>query len=128
VVLNMSVFALVIMVQAPTQDMDISIMDISAFWPTIRPFVSTQIQNLLHVAAGGLAVHGAITASQEGSFVEMGTSIALWGITALYGWWTDVGQRQLVAAMAKMKPVAPMSASTAEAVKAAVEATKAPAA
>jgi hypothetical protein len=103
-------------------------VDVSTFWPTIRPFVSTQIQNALHVAAGALALHGAIQVSQEGSFVEIGTSIAMWGIVAIYGWWKDRGQRQLVAAMAKMPAVAPLSASTAEAVNAAIKATKAPAA
>lgn len=101
-------------------------MDIAAIWPSIKPFVSTQIQHLLQLAAGGLAVHGAINSSQEGSFVEMGTSIAMWAIVAAYGWWQDQGKRQLVAAMAKMKPVAPMNASTSEAVKAATEAVKVP--
>ena len=61
------------------------------------------------------------TGTQEAQFVGAGMVLAGLG----WEWWQARGQRQVIAILAKMKPVASPSATTAEAAKAGTEAAKA---
>lgn len=76
------------------------------------------------VARQGITALGAymgFTGSTETQFVGAGMVIASLG----WEWWQKRGQQQVIAILAKMKPVASPAASTADAAKAGAEAAKA---
>lgn len=79
------------------------------------------VRHLLTTAGGALVAHGYLQSSDAASFVGGGMVIA--GV--LWSWWHKEGEKKFIAALAKMKPVASPSASTADAFKAAHEAVKA---
>jgi hypothetical protein len=101
-------------------------MSIADLWPSLRPIVADQVGHLVATAGGALIGVGAIQSSDQVHFVQIGTGLIMWAIPQAWSWWNNIGRNRVLAAMAKMKPVAPASASTAEAVKAAVEATTEP--
>lgn len=78
---------------------------------------------LAGVARQSIAALGAymgFTGSQETQFIGAGMVFASLG----WEWWQARGERLVVAALAKMKPVALPSASTSEAAKAGMAAAK----
>lgn len=78
---------------------------------------------LASVARQALTAAGAylgFTGSQETQFVGAAMVLASLG----WSWWQKVGQRQVIAVLAKMKPVASQNATTAEAAKAGTDAAK----
>jgi len=97
-------------------------MDIPAIWVLAKPIVEGQIRTALAGLAGSLATVGAIQGSDKTAFVSIGTGIAMYAIPAVWSWWDKIGRARVLAAVAKMNPVAAKSATTGEAVKAAVDA------
>jgi hypothetical protein len=79
---------------------------------------------LAGIARQGIAALGAymgFTGTQETQFIGAGMVLASLG----WEWWQARGERQVIAILAKMKPVAPESATTAQAAKAGADAAKA---
>ncbi len=79
---------------------------------------------LAGVARQSIAALGAymgFTGTQETQFIGAGMVMASLG----WEWWQARGQRQVIAILAKMKPVASPGATTSEAAKAGSEAAKA---
>jgi hypothetical protein len=99
-------------------------MDMGTLWEMAKPIVAGQIRTAMAGVAGGLATAGAIQGDQKTAFVSMSTGIILYIIPAAWSWWEKVGKVQIIAMMAKSKPVVPPNASTGDAVKAATEAQK----
>lgn len=97
-------------------------MDMSTFWTLAKPIVAGQIRTALAGVAGSLATAGAIQGSDKTAFVSIGTGVALYLIPAAWSWIQKVGAAKVLAFMSKINPVAPKSATTGEAVKAATEA------
>src|SRR5260370_300754 len=89
-------------------------MDMEAF----KPILAGMARHLLTTLGGVLVTGGYMQSSDTSAFVGAGMVFA--GIA--WSWWQKEGQRKVVAFLAKSKPVAPPTATTAEAVKAATDA------
>jgi hypothetical protein len=88
-------------------------MDMSLFKPFLAGIAKQGIT--------ALGVYLGFTGSQEAQFVGAGMVLVGLGCE----WWEQRGQQQVVAILAKMKPVASPGATTAEAAKAGLDAAKA---
>lgn len=92
-------------------------MDMEAF----KPILAGMVRHMLTTAGGVLVADGYMSSSDMAGFVGGGMVLA--GVA--WSWWQKEGQKKVVAALAKMKPVASPGASTSDAVKAANAAVKA---
>ena len=97
-------------------------MDFSTLWMMLQPVLAGQLRHLLTVAAGVLIAKGALQSDQSGAFVQISVGVVTWVVSAGWSWWQKEGQAKLLAAVAKMNPVAPKLATTGEAVRAATDA------
>ena len=58
----------------------------------LETVIAGQARHVLTGVAGGLVAHGALTADQSNSFVQIGSGLALYGIGAGWSWWQKSGQ------------------------------------
>jgi hypothetical protein len=82
----------------------------------LKPFLS----GMARQAITAVGAYMGFTGSTETQFVGAGMVIASLG----WEWWQKRGQQQVIAILAKMKPVASEGASTADAAKAGMDAAK----
>jgi hypothetical protein len=87
----------------------------------LQPILAGVVRHGLTSLGGALVAGGYMDSSDTTAFVGGGMVVA--GV--LWSWWQKRGQAKVLAIIAKMHPVAPASASTNEAVKAATQAAKA---
>ena len=91
-------------------------------WTLIKPFIAGQVRHVVSVVAGALIASGAVASDDRTVFVNIGTGMVMWAIAAAWDWWQKEGQKQMLATLAKMKPVASENAPTNVAAKAAIKA------
>lgn len=85
-----------------------------------KEFIQPLLARIANSAFAALGGYLGFTGSDQTKFVGAGMVFASLG----WEWWQARGQQKMIAILAKMHPVAPLSASTAEAAKAGVQAAK----
>lgn len=88
---------------------------------TMKQIIAGMVRHGLTTLGGALVAGGYMDSSSTSAFVGGGMVLA--GVA--WSWWQKRGQAQAMAILAKMHPVAPRTASEADAVKAAVAAVNA---
>lgn len=63
----------------------------------VKAFIAGQVRHVLTGAAGALVAHAAIKGDQANAFVEVGSSLVLYAIGALWSWWQKNGQAAMKA-------------------------------
>ncbi len=84
----------------------------------LKPILAGMVRHGLTTLGGVLVTDGVLQQGEVTGFVGAGMIVA----GAAWSWYQKVGQAQLLALMAKMKPVAKPDATVGEAIKAAKEA------
>jgi hypothetical protein len=87
----------------------------------LKPILAGMVRHILTTAGGALVAGGYMQSSDQAAFIGGGMVVA--GL--IWSWWQKRGQAQVLAIVAKMHPVAPPSATTGQAAKAATDAAKA---
>src|ERR1700743_598089 len=87
----------------------------------LKPILARLVRHALTSLGGMLVASGYMQSSDTAAFIGGGMVIA--GMA--WSWWQKEGQAKVLAIVAKMHPVVPPNATTAQAVKAATDAAKA---
>ncbi len=87
---------------------------------TLKPILAGLVRHALTTLGGALVAGGYMQGSEVPALVGGGMVLA----GALWSWWQKEGQKRVVAALAKMHPVAAEGASETAAAKAGLEAAK----
>ncbi len=87
---------------------------------TLKPILAGLVRHALTTLGGALVAGGYMQASETPALIGGGMVLA----GALWSWWQKEGQKRVVAALAKMHPVAAEGASETAAAKAGLEAAK----
>jgi ABC-type nickel/cobalt efflux system permease component RcnA len=69
----------------------------------LETVIAGQARHILTGVAGGLVAHGALTADQSNSFVQIGAGLVLYGIGAGWSWWQKNGQALVKARLDKLR-------------------------
>jgi hypothetical protein len=69
----------------------------------LETVIAGQVRHVLTGVAGGLVAHGALTADQSNSFVQIGAGLALYGVGAGWSWWQKNGQALVKARLDKLR-------------------------
>jgi hypothetical protein len=75
-------------------------IDIPAIWAKAKPFVTSQIRHLMGALAASIGTFGLLKdPGSQAQFVDIGTAIALYGITSAWSWWNASGRALFKAQM-----------------------------
>jgi uncharacterized protein (DUF736 family) len=96
-------------------------LNMDVVWAMGKPIVAGQIRTIVASAGGALVAVGAVSTSEESSFITISTGIIMWAIPAAWSAWDKYGKAFLLAKLAKSQPIVTPSATTAEAVTAALK-------
>jgi len=69
----------------------------------LETVIAGQARHILTGVAGGLVAHGALTADQSNSFVQIGVGLVLYGVGAGWSWWQKNGQALVKARFDKLR-------------------------
>lgn len=61
------------------------------------------VRHGLTAVAGVFVTHGALAASDEAKFIQMGSGIIIWGVGFAWSWWQKAGHAKVVAELKQLK-------------------------